>query len=366
MKVVIACGGSGGHLYPGLALASSLKEKGKEIEIIYVVSQKKIDQKILGKEKHVLSLPVIGMPSFFSWRFPLFVVKFFVSLWVCLLWMKRLQPDIFVGFGGYVSGPVILAGILLKKPTMIHEENVMPGRANIFLSRWVNCIGVAFEDTKKCFHTKRPIVHVGNPLRRDLANLSLSQARRAFGLEEGRFTLLVSGGSQGSHRLNRTVLETLERMPEEERSEFQVIHLAGEKDGSWVEASYQKLAVPARVYSFLEKMGEAYSAADLVIARGGAMTLAEIGHFRKSAILIPLVLARNHQTENVKYLSRRGACILFEEEKTMTDAFLQEILALKKDASRREALSEKLASFYPNGGAERIAEEIFRIKNFIS
>lgn len=359
MKIVIACGGSGGHLYPGLSLAATLKEERKDIETIFVATRKPLDRRILGGEETVLTLPMTGMPSLFSWRFPFFLIRSVFSLTLCLIWMIRLRPDVFVGFGGYVSGPVLLAGVLLRKPTFIHEENLVPGRANLWLSRWVTRIGVAFEETEKFF--RRPVVTVGNPLRNDLASLSPVEARDALGLKNDRFTLLVMGGSQGAHRLNRAMVELFERAPAVERSDFQLIHLAGEKDAGWVEERYRSLDVSARVYPFLQRMGEAYSAADLVVARGGAMTITEIAHFRKPALLVPLSLARNHQRENVQFLARQGACLFYDEKNLNLDSLLKEILNLKKDESRRRALSEKMASLCPNGGAKRLAQEVIAL-----
>ena len=361
MRIVIACGGSGGNLVPGLSLASQLKAMRKDTEIFFVTSRKPIDRKLLKKEKHVLMLPMIGMPPLVSWRFPLFLIRFFLSFVICLFKIAQIRPDVCVGFGGYVSGPVILTGTLYRKPTLIHEENIVPGRANRWLSRWATRIGVAFDETRKCFQNPSAVVCVGNPLREDLAHLSRAEACRYFGMEQDRFTLFVTGGSQGAHRLNCAVLEAFERMPEAERLSFQVIHSSGEKDAAWVEERYQTLGILARVYPFLEAMGEAYSAADLVIARGGAMTLAEVGHFQKPALFIPLSLAGNHQLENVKYLAERGGCLFFDEEKAMTDSFFQEMLRLKKDSSRREALSRELKSFFPNGTATRLAQEVMHL-----
>ncbi|MBI4435970.1 MAG: UDP-N-acetylglucosamine--N-acetylmuramyl-(pentapeptide) pyrophosphoryl-undecaprenol N-acetylglucosamine transferase [Candidatus Omnitrophica bacterium] len=359
MKVVIACGGSGGHLYPGLSLAATLREQRKDVETIFVVTRKPLDRKIVGKEKMVLALPVVGMPPIFSWRFPIFLIQLTYSFMLCLAWMIRIHPDIFVGFGGYVSGPVILTGVLLRKPTFIHEENLVPGRANLFLSRWATRVGVAFEETQKFF--RRPVIHVGNPLRKDLAPLQPAEAREALGLKRDHFTLLVMGGSQGAHRLNRAMVELFERFPHRERADLQLIHLAGEKDALWVEERYRSLEVIARVYPFLQRMGEAYSAADLVIARGGAMTITEIAHFRKVALLVPLALARNHQGENVRYLARHGACLCYEEESIATESFLREILSLKKDDARRKVLSETLASLCPNRSAGRLAQEVIAL-----
>ena len=361
MKVVIACGGSGGHVIPGRALASRLRALEREIEILFVVSRKAVDRRMLGEEKAILALPVVGMPYTFSWRFPFFAARFALSLGICFCRMLRFKPDIFVGFGGYVSGPVIVTGLILRKPTVIHEENFIPGRANLWLSRWVTRVGVAFEETKEFFGKNAPVVCVGNPLRHDLVSLPAVEARHYFGLKQDRFTLLLSGGSQGAHRLNRAMVEALGKLPPEEREALQVIHLTGDKDAAWVTSRYEALGVPARVYPFLDRMGEAYSAADLVVARGGAMTLTEIGHFRKPALFVPLTMAKNHQLENVRYLAKRGACVLFDEGRAMTEEFPREILNLKRDDSRRKDLSQRLASFYPGGTAEKLAKEIFAL-----
>ncbi|MFH1857902.1 MAG: undecaprenyldiphospho-muramoylpentapeptide beta-N-acetylglucosaminyltransferase [Candidatus Omnitrophota bacterium] len=365
MRVIIACGGSGGHIIPGLSLAAALREKRKDIEIFFAASRKPIDRKLLRHEKKVFYLPVSGMPDAVSWRIVPFLVKLSLSLILCFWKMVWIRPDVLVGFGGYVSGPVIFAGALSGKPTLIHEENLIPGRANRWLSCWASQVGVAFEETKNRFPGRAPVLVVGNPLRRDLAALSAQDARAYFGLNQGDFTVLVLGGSQGAHSVNQLVTEAFTRMGQEARGTFQVIHLAGAKDAKELERLYQQLGIRACVYDFLDAMGQAYSAADLVVGRGGAMTLAEIGHFQKAAIFIPLALAGSHQMENVKYLAECGACLVFDEKEKEAEAFARELLALKKDEARRKTLSEKLASFHVTDGAARLAEAVFALSGAV-
>jgi len=358
MRIVIACGGSGGHLMPGLSLGHHLERADEHMEVIYVAGRKPIEKKILNG-KQAIFLPIEGIPTSIR-RYPIFFVKGIVSWAISFAELLRLQPDGVVGFGGYVSGPVVMAALMLRKPVLLHEENVIPGRTNRWLSRWVKCITVAFEETRKSFPTHK-VRCVGNPLRTDFTLLPSEEARRFLGLKEKTFTILLTGGSQGAHRLNRAMVQAMESVSPEERGDLQVIHLSGEKDQTWVRNAYETLGVSAQVHAYLEKMREAYCASDVVVSRGGAMTLAEVGHFQKPMILVPLSLANNHQMENGRYLASRGACILFEERKAMTKAFSDALLSLKRDSLRRKALSESLASCYPREETALFVQEVIQL-----
>ncbi len=366
MRLVIACGGSGGHIMPALSLAAHLRKTLKEIELFFVISRRPLDRKLLGKERGVLVLPAVGWPPLFSWKIFPFFFKLFLSFWISLFWITRIRPHGFIGFGGYVTFPVMTTAFLIRKPVFLHEENVIPGRANLWLSRIALFlkapfrVGVAFEGSRRFFGRRVPVALVGNPLRSDLVCLAPEVARRFFGLDENRFTILLTGGSQGAHRLNQALVEAFEAISDSEKEEIQVIHLTGEKDAPWVQDRYAALGVRAQVFPFLQRIGEAYSAADLVVGRGGAMTLAEIGYFRKPALLIPLPLARNHQRENVAFLADQGACLSMEEKNILPD-FSRSLLSLKKDEKKRKMLSERLSSFYRSGTVERLADELLSL-----
>ena len=339
MNVAVACGGTGGHLFPGLAVAEELRRRGHEV--LLIVSEKEIDT--LALEGHegfqVERLPSIGLPSLFSPAIFGFVGKFGRSLLECRKIFARFRPDAVLGMGGFTSTAPILAGRLRKQSAFIHESNAIPGKANRLNARLSTAVLVGFEECKRYFKGKRCQV-TGTPVRDSLRQeVSRDDVLRALGFEAGRKTLLVMGGSQGARGINQAVPDAVGLLS---GLDVQVIHLAGTADGKKVEARYGEHGVPHYVAAFHHRMHELYTLADLAIARAGASTLAEFSFFGLPAVLIPYpYAAEDHQKRNAAIFTRAGAAIMVEESALDTDLLSHSLGELLGDAGRLKRMSER-------------------------
>ncbi|MBV9297731.1 MAG: undecaprenyldiphospho-muramoylpentapeptide beta-N-acetylglucosaminyltransferase [Verrucomicrobia bacterium] len=317
MKVAIACGGTGGHLFPGLAVAEVLRNRGHEI--LLLISEKQIDAVAVGdrKEFRIQKIPAVGLTKVVSIQFFLFIAKFTSGLVDCLRTYGSFKPDAVLGMGGFTSTGPILAGRITGLPTFIHEANAIPGKANrlnAFLSKQVL---LGFEECARYFPNKAVEV-TGTPIRDSLrAPVDRSRALRNMRLKSGLRTVLVMGGSQGAHGINEAVVTVLPRFVEKE---VQFIHLTGKQDENYVYECYQKEGIPAFVSAFYDRMEEAYSVADLALARAGAASLTELSYFGLPTILIPYPFAaENHQLINAEIFARHRVAEVLEESRVNED-----------------------------------------------
>ena len=360
MRVLIACGGSGGHIFPAMALAQSLKTKDKAVDIMLVGSNKALDKRIFEKEGFNYSLLSANkLPYRPSLSTLIFFVKFLFDILRSFVILIKFKPNTVVGFGGYVAAPVIFTAYILRIPRIIHEQNVVPGRANTALFRFADRIAVSFEETKKYLGPfSYKAVFTGNPIRAALLKDDKAGNMKKIGLDPGKFTILVIGGSQGAHNLNKTFLKALSQIDSAMRSSLQVIHITGTTDYGWASEEYKNLALENRVYSFMDSIEEAYSVSDLVVTRSGASAIFEIAYFGKPMILIPYPFAMSHQVENARVFSGKGAAIQIDEKDLSPDLVRDRIMSLLKDRGSldRMALSAKGLSMPDSSYA--LAEEI--------
>jgi UDP-N-acetylglucosamine--N-acetylmuramyl-(pentapeptide) pyrophosphoryl-undecaprenol N-acetylglucosamine transferase len=341
MKILIASGGSGGHIFPAVALARKLKEARGDIDILFVGSRRGLDRRIFEKEGfRFILLSDNKLPYKKSWRTLLFLAAMFLDTCRAFAAITRYGPDVSVGFGGYTSCPAIFASRILGVPTLIHEQNVVPGRANKFLFGWAGSIAISFDRTREFLGSNRGKVFLtGNPIRADMVKDDRIDGIRKLGLDEKKFTILVIGGSQGSRFLNRTFVEALSNMKDSVRSSMQVIHITGIKDYAQTSASYEKLKMEHRVYSFIDRIEEAYSASDLVVTRSGASALFELAFFAKPMVLVPYPFALSHQAENARAFAEKGGAVELEEKTLSAESFKREIEGLVTNKARLTALA---------------------------
>jgi UDP-N-acetylglucosamine--N-acetylmuramyl-(pentapeptide) pyrophosphoryl-undecaprenol N-acetylglucosamine transferase len=237
------------------------------------------------------------------------IFRFLKSTALCVTLVAGFRPQVVVGFGSLASIPALLCAWGFRVPTLVHEQNVVPGRANLFLSAFVDKIAVSFPQSRPFFRAAgRKVVYTGNPLRRWLKAIDKSSARAFFHLQPSTFTVLVTGGSQGSQRINAVAQEALAQA--RQRAPLQVIHLTGQRDYQQIRKRYDAIMPDAVVVPFLGQMHYAYSAADLVIGRAGATTIAEIISFSLPAILIPYPFAHGHQEANARVLEKAGCALV--------------------------------------------------------
>ncbi|MBU1615491.1 undecaprenyldiphospho-muramoylpentapeptide beta-N-acetylglucosaminyltransferase [bacterium] len=336
MRVLIACGGTGGHIYPGLAIAEELLDKKlcKKEEILFCGTSKSGGLKVILKEGYDLcQIRACGLGSF---RPDKAIGTFFENLKGFLRSfpiLKGFRPDVVIGLGGYSSFGIALASFILRIPLLICEQNSIPGRANRFLAFLAKKVAVAYPGAKDFFPAKK-VVLTGNPVRRDLGKIERKEARRYFGLKEDEPVLLLFGGSQGAHRLNEAMVEAYEHL-----GQVRIIWVSGPPDYNWVKGHHLPKGVILRPY--LDEMPEAYAAADLIIARAGATSIAEITALGLPSILIPYPYATaNHQQANASFLEEHGAARIILDKELKGEVLVREIRDLLKDRETLRKMSE--------------------------
>ena len=358
MNVVIACGGTGGHLFPGLAVAEVLKSRGHEI--LLLISEKQIDATAVRdrREFRIEKIAAVGLPKLFSTQVLSFATKFVNGLAACRRIYRSFAPDAVLGMGGFTSTGPILAGRMAGLPTFIHESNAIPGKANR-LNAWLSKkVLLGFEECARFF----PDVAVevtGTPIRNSLRRpVDRKEALNNLRLRAGLQTVLVMGGSQGAHGINEAVLAVL---PWFAARPVQFIHLTGKEDENYVYERYQKAGIPAFVSAFYLRMEEAYTVADIAIARSGAASLTEIAYFGLPTILIPYPFAaENHQLLNAEMFARHGSAEVLEESRVSGETLSSLIDQFLKNGARVRRAAEQPDALAPETAANRIAEIIER------
>jgi UDP-N-acetylglucosamine--N-acetylmuramyl-(pentapeptide) pyrophosphoryl-undecaprenol N-acetylglucosamine transferase len=367
MKVLIACGGSGGHVFPGLALADELIEKNPQTEIALVVSTRERDRRYLQVAKSFLEkvkvetiLPA-PMPYKRSLLYLVFFAKVFVATAQSLFIVIKFRPNIVVGFGGNVSFAPILASRLLGIPSLIHEPNLIPGRANHFLSSLANKIAISFKETENYFSkekVKKKLVHTGLPLRK----MFYQDVPLKDYFDKDKYTIVVAGGSQGAHQVNKFVLESVRLMGEEEHKRLRVIHISGNDDVDYVKNEYMNLTIEHEVYGFLENMADVLRAADILICRSGANTIFEAASFGLACIVIPHPYGTEHQKINAGFLERIGAAAVIHQSPRASEELGKLLKVLIEDNKTRVDLSRRLKSLHNPDARKNIREEIMSLQ----
>lgn len=306
MRVVITGGGTGGHLFPALAVHGALLRRRPEAQVLFVGASEGVEATILPRLGHAFCGLSVHQVKGRRWRGQ---VAALLALPSVVRQASRLLREcgaqVVLGVGGYASFPTVLAARLRRIPTVIHEQNAYPGLANRWLGRIVSAVAVSFEAAAGFFPTGRVTV-TGNPVRPEIRPGDAGEARRRLALSAGRFTVLIFGGSQGAHRINVATIEALPRLAES-RSHVQFLHATGERDVSAVEQAYEQHGFQARVEAFFQDMATAYAAADFVIARAGASTIFELAAMGKPALLVPYPYAANdHQRLNAEAMLKAG------------------------------------------------------------
>ncbi len=358
MNFVIAAGGTGGHLFPGLAVGEVLIARGHRVMLI--ISEKEIDALATqGRGEFRLErVPGVGMQS----KSPLALVKFALKFRAGLNQVKALyrdfQPHAVLGMGGFTSTAPILGGRARKIPTFVHESNAIPGKANRLNARLVTRVLLGFGECAQHLPPGKCEV-TGTPVRSTLTTrLDKTAALAAFGLAPGRPTLLVMGGSQGAHGINQALINAL---PQLGGKPLQIIHLTGRQDEALMRESYGEAGLPAFVAAFYHRMEEVYSAADFSIARSGAASLTELSQFGLPGILIPYPFAaEDHQTLNAKIFERAGAAALLNERETTGENLAKKLLWFLDDPARLSEASARCASLAPQQAAGRVADTILK------
>jgi UDP-N-acetylglucosamine--N-acetylmuramyl-(pentapeptide) pyrophosphoryl-undecaprenol N-acetylglucosamine transferase len=358
MKVMIAGGGTGGHVFPGIAVAEELRRVRKDAEILFVGSRRGLEAVAVPeagfKIRYILAR---GFPRRAWWRWPVAGLATIIGLLQALWLVGEERPDVVLGTGGYVSVPVALAAWIWRRPLLIQEQNSIPGLANRWLSRVADEVHLSFVEARTYFARKDHLKVTGNPIRAHVLSGEKGAAYSEFGLQPGRPTIFVFGGSRGAHRINEAALEAMKRL--KGRVDVQWILQTGREDLEWATKVVQSSELPARVLPFLTKIHLAYAAADLVVCRSGAMTLAEIAACGTPAILVPYPFAaHDHQRVNASNLVDRGAAAMILDHELTGDRLAKEIAHWLSDRPALSQMSSNARRFARPDAAEKIARSI--------
>ena len=355
MRMLVAGGGTGGHLFPGLALAEEVKTRHPKNDVLFVGTARGLEARVVPLAGFPLELIEVGPLK----RLGLLgllkgLLRLPRALFQSLRIIRTFDPDVVVGVGGYASGPVLIAAWLKRIPTAVQEQNALPGFTNRALGRFVDACFISFEEARAGFPAKK--VHLlGNPIRSAFLDNYLHEKPT-----DERLSLLVTGGSQGAHGLNLPVAEAIELLAPVLGRRLRVVHQTGEKDAAEIAARYQKLATTGadlKAAPFIDAMAKAYSEADLIVCRAGATTIAEITCCKKPAILVPFPFAADdHQSVNARSLVAAGAAILIQERELTGEGLAREVRALGEDRERLRRMARQSGLLGRPEAAREIAD----------
>ena len=355
-RVIIACGGTGGHLFPGVAVGAELARRGHAVHLI--VSEKEIDRVALQGTSgfEVTALPAIGWPGLGLRAFPFFL-RFLKARQACRSLFATWQPTAVLGMGGFTCAAPLLAARSMGLPAWLHESNAIPGKVTRFLARRVTGVCLGFEACAA--HLPGVAVRVtGTPARDGLAGVPREDGCARLGLDPARRTLLVMGGSQGARGLNEAMMRGLAELGPL-ASGWQALHLAGAADAERVAAAYAAAGFPARVVPFCTDMGAAYAAADLVVARSGASSLTEIALAGLPSVLVPLpTAAEDHQWRNAEVFVAAGAAAAQDQRAASGAELGRCVRELVSDGPRLDAMRAAARALAQPDAAMRVADAV--------
>ena len=352
-------GGTGGHIFPALAIADALKRESASTKILFVGASDRMEMtRVPDAGYPIKGLWISGIKRNLSFQNLLFPFKLVASLCRSYLILKKFKPQVVIGTGGFASGPLLYMATRLNIPSLIQEQNALPGITNRVLGKYVHCVCVAHQQAEK-FFSKNKMVLTGNPLRAELTQslLDSKKARKLLGLEPNKVTLLVVGGSLGARRINDLLAEQAERITSQN---VQILWQCGklyEKEFS----RYEKKNIHVR--AFLDDMSTAYAAADLIISRAGALAVSELCQVGKAVLFIPSPnVAENHQFKNAIAVAEKGAAIVIEE-KELDKNFEKEIDELLTNITLRSILGGNIKKLAKSNATASIVEQVKALVN---
>lgn len=350
MKVVLATGGSGGHIFPALKTADLLRTHGHEVFLAGALSSVEQRLKSAGLEYYILDVEGLSLLSI-----PRFLRRMSHAISQSKSILQQWHPDVVVGFGSYSSFPVLWAAKGQGVATMIHEQNVLPGKANRVAAKFVDRIAVSFDETRKIF-PKNKTVWTGCPCHDLRPRESREEILKSYGFQDGRLTILVLGGSQGSKYLNEVVLGSLPAL-----GEVQVIHMTGKAEENIYAQKYPSLGIPYRVQAFIEDIERAYALADIVIARAGAATVCELASFGLPSVLIPYPYAHSHQKANADVLKKAGVAVVLDQKDMNCQALIDAVHSILRQGITPAIAREKLEGSFARDPVQQLARAILTL-----
>lgn len=346
MKIVVACGGTGGHSFPGLAIAEELVRRGHEV--VVWSSGRDVESSVMKRWNG----PVFSTRA--KQLRPKYVFSILRSILRCRRAMKKMKPDVLIAMGSYSSLPPVVAAYWQGVKIYLHEANTVPGKAVEFLSRFANTVAISFDVTAK-YLPKVRTVRTGLPVRAEITS-----GKRFDFIPKDAFTVFVTGGSQGAHAVNELTSKALVMLQEELRKRggrLYVIHQTGVADEGAVMAEYARASLPSRVQAFENSMADAFASADIVVARAGASTCFELAACGKPSLLIPLPSAvRDHQHYNAETFAAAGAAYEGIQSKLSPRQLCRYLLSLHEDPQRLGSMAEKMRGLATPDAASKVAD----------
>lgn len=340
MRVIIAGGGTGGHLFPGLAIAEEFRNRDDSTEVIFVGTEYGIEARVVPREGYTIKfLRAEGLVGVSVVKKIKAIIKMGFSFVDSYKIIRTVRPDIVIGVGGYASGATVLTAYFMSIPTMILEQNSIPGLTNRTLGRFVKTVCIAYQESI-AFFPKAKTFLTGNPVRKQILKGNIESAYRLFSLEKDLFTIFVFGGSLGAKSINMAVVSALNDLYDL-KDKIQFLHQTGMADYENIRQAYRKLGFRGTITPFIYQMGEAYAVADIVISRAGATTLAELTALGKPAILIPYPYAAGHHQElNARKLFEIGAARMILNSELKGESLAQNVRELYMNEKMRAEMQK--------------------------
>ncbi len=357
-NIIFAGGGTGGHVYPALASIESLQSRGN-YQILYIGGYHGIENKIVHKEKIVFKkIWISGFQRYLTLQNFLFPLKLIVSLIQSMVTIIKFKPNVVVGTGGYVSGPVIYSAAKLGVPTLIQEQDYYPGITTRILAKYADVVCIPDPDVKKYLpRVKGKVVVTGNPVRMSLKLIDRNEAAICFGLDPQRPIIFIFGGSQGAQSINKAISNIGNALIE--RYKVQFIWQTGERNYNEISTLELTTRDDVVIRDYISEMGKAYSAADIIVSRAGAITLAELSKVMKGCVLIPYPhAAANHQEKNARAIVDAGAAVMVLEDENFEVNLQNSIEKLLTNRNLAQEMGKNWQKIYQQDATVSITDEI--------
>ncbi|MCX6165028.1 MAG: undecaprenyldiphospho-muramoylpentapeptide beta-N-acetylglucosaminyltransferase [Ignavibacteriae bacterium] len=359
MKIIFTGGGTGGHIFPAIAVADELKKNFVDVSILFVGAKGRIEEKIVPANNYELkTINISGFDKRKIFGVIKLPVKFFMALKNCKEILKDFKPNVVVGTGGFASAPMVYSAIKMKVPSVIQEGNSYPGKVTRYLAGKASKVIVSFEETKDFLKRKDNVCKISFPVRNSLTKVDKIGALNYFGLNNGGKTLFVFGGSQGAKGINDTIKNKIKALYDEN---INLIWQTGKASFEELKNICKPYEDKIRVFEFIDNMKYAYSASDLVICRSGMSSIMELSFLKMPAILVPFPLsADNHQEKNAKTLESNSACILLLQ-KELESKLLNVVKNTIYNIDTLNTLGENIFKFSDSDSAKKIANLIYQL-----
>ncbi|MDR2019109.1 MAG: undecaprenyldiphospho-muramoylpentapeptide beta-N-acetylglucosaminyltransferase [Syntrophobacterales bacterium] len=351
MKLFISAGGTGGHIFPGIAVAEAFTGLDRGNEAVFIGTPYGMESSIIPKRGfrilYIKAKQFLGQSALKKFSTLISVIT---GVFVAMAMIKREKPDAVLGMGGFTSVPVVLAAVILGVPSFIHEQNVQPGLANKILSWFVKWTFISFDETKSYLKTKR-VSHTGNPMRKGLTKSGMAKDEKTFGI-------FVFGGSRGARSINEAIIAMLPYM--ENHHNVILYHQTGPQDFERIREAYGKSSVRHEIFPFTDTMEKYYGLSDVVISRAGASTIFELAFFKKAAIMIPYPYsAGGHQWKNAQCVENEGGGYVIADDEATGERLYEVALHLMREPGLIAKMGENIGKIYIEDSAERIIRGMF-------